>query len=193
MVTFAHGHHLLQAGADLSVVHDDVSSLSNAAGDFHYDSGATGGHAGGLVDWITDYTFNVNTYPNGGCPSINASIHDFCFRSFTQSFGQQTVAFGTQEWAAFVEDNWRMRPNLTLNAGLRYDYEFEPLPQHPNAALDSIFGQRGATSIFPEDRNNFGPRVGLSWEPFGTGRGVVRWDTAFSTAGCQARRYEARC
>ncbi len=174
MATFAHGHHLLQAGADVSFVHDDVSSLSNAEGAFHYDSGATGGHAGGLVDWITDYTFNVNAYPNGGCPSINATIHDFCFRSFTQSFGQQDVSFSTQEWAAFAEDNWRMRSNLTLNAGLRYDYELEPLPQHPNAALDAVFGQTGATSIFPEDRNNFAPRVGLSWEPFGTGRGVIR-------------------
>ncbi len=174
LVTFTHGHHLLQVGADASFVHDDVSSLSNAEGAFHYDSGATGGHAGGLVDWITDYTFNVNAYPNGGCPSINASIHDFCFRSFTQSFGRQDVSFGTQEWAAFVEDNWRVRTNLTVNAGLRFDYEFEPLPQHPNAALDAVFGKTGATSVFPEDRNNFAPRIGVSWEPFGAGRGVVR-------------------
>ncbi|HMH16355.1 MAG TPA: TonB-dependent receptor [Edaphobacter sp.] len=174
MVTFAHGHHLLQIGTDASFVHDDVSSLSNAEGAFHYDSGTTGGHAGGLVDWITDYTFNVNAYPNGGCPSINATIHNFCFRSFTQSFGEQAVSFNTQEWAAFAEDTWRMRHNLTLTVGLRYDYEFEPLPQHPNVALDSLFGQTGATSIFPEDRNNFAPRIGLSWDPFGSGRGTVR-------------------
>ena len=32
----------------------------------------------------------------------------------------------------------------------------------------------GATSVFPEDRNNFGPRLGLAWQPFGAGRGVVR-------------------
>ncbi len=174
LATFTHGHHLLQAGADVSFVHDDVSSLTNAEGAFHYDSGTTSGHAGGLVDWITDYTFNVNAYPNGGCPSINATIHDFCFRSFTQSFGPQNVSFSTQEWAAFAEDNWRLRPNLTLSAGLRYDYEFEPLPQHPNAALDLTFGQTGATSVFPEDRNNIAPRVGLSWDPFGAGRGTVR-------------------
>ena len=174
LATFTHGHHLLQVGADVSLVHDEVSSLTNTEGAFHYDSGTTSGHAGGLVDWITDYTFNVNAYPNGGCPSINASIHDFCFRSFTQSFGPQNVSFSTQEWAAFAEDNWRLRPNLTLTAGLRYDYEFEPLPQHPNATLDLVFGHTGATSIFPEDRNNIAPRIGLSWDPFGTGRGTVR-------------------
>ncbi len=174
LVTWTRGHHLLQVGADLSAVHDYVSALNNTEGTFRYDSGVTNGHAGGLVDWITDYTFNVNTYPNGGCPSINSSIHDFCFSSFTQSFGQQTAEFDTQEWAAYVEDNWRVRPNLSVNAGFRYDYELEPLPQHPNAALDAVFGQTGATSIFPEDRNNFGPRVGVAWEPFGGGRGVVR-------------------
>lgn len=167
------GHHQLQAGGDLSLVHDYVDSLSDAEGAFDYDSGSTGGPAGGLVDWITDYSFNVNAYPNGGCPSIYSSIHYFCFRSFAQSFGQQAVSFDTQEWAGFAQDNWRVRQGLTVNAGLRYEYELLPLPQQPNAALDEAFGQVGATSVFPEDRNNFGPRIGISWEPFGAGQGVV--------------------
>jgi TonB dependent receptor len=143
-------------------------------GAFHYDSGVTSGHAGGLVDWITDYTFNVNAFPNGGCPSIFSAVHDFCFRSYTQSFGQQAVTFNTQEWAGFVQDNWRPRAGLTVDAGLRYEYEFLPLPQQPNGSLDAAFGSVGATSVFPEDRNNFGPRVGVAWQPFGEGRGVVR-------------------
>jgi hypothetical protein len=174
IASWSFGHHLLQAGMDLSAVHDEISALNNTVGTFHYDSGMTSGHAGGLVDWITDYTFNVNAYPNGACPSINSTIHYFCFQSFTQSFGQQSVAFSTQEWAGFVEDSWRPRANLTVNAGLRYEYELLPLPQQPNAALDAVFRDRGATSIFPEDRNNFGPRVGAAWAPFGAGRGVVR-------------------
>ena len=155
-------------------MHDYVDALSNVEGTFSYDSGATNGRAGGLVDWITDYTFNVNAYPNGGCPSITASVHDFCFRSYTQSFGQQTVTFDTQEWAAFVQDEWRVSRGLTVSAGVRYEYELLPLPQRPNAALDAVFGARGATSVFPEDRNNFGPQLGWRWQPFGVGGGVVR-------------------
>jgi hypothetical protein len=173
-VSWAFGHHLLQAGVDSSFVHDNISALNNTVGTFYYDSGTTNGHAGGLVDWITDYTFNVHAYPNGGCPSTFAAVHNFCFRSFTQSFGEQSVAFRTQEWAGFVEDSWRLRPGLNLNAGLRYEYELLPLPQNPNPALDAIFGERGATSILPEDRNNFGPRIGASWAPFGPRQGVVR-------------------
>ncbi|HSY69072.1 MAG TPA: TonB-dependent receptor [Edaphobacter sp.] len=174
LVTWTRGRHQLQAGVDLSLVHDDIDALANMQGAFHYDSSTTAGHAGGLVDWITDYTFNVNAYPNGGCPSIVSAVHDFCFRSYTQSFGQQAVAFDTQEWAGFLQDDWHVKPGLTVNAGLRYEYEFLPLPQQPNAVLDAAFGNIGATSVFPEDRDNFGPRLGVAWEPFGQGRGLVR-------------------
>jgi hypothetical protein len=174
LVSLQRGRHLVQAGFDLSFVHDAIDALNNSEGTFHYDSGATNGYAGGLVDWITDYTFNVNAYPNGGCPSIHATTHYFCFRSFTQSFGESTVAFDTQEWAGFVQDSWRAARHLTIQAGVRYEYELEPFPRQPNAALDTSFGGFGATSVFPEDRNNFGPRVGVAWEPFGSGYGVLR-------------------
>jgi len=114
MVTWTRGRHQLQTGVDVSFVHDAISSLANAEGAFHYDSSTTSGHAGGLVDWITDYTFDVHAYPNGGCPSIVSAVHDFCFRSFSQSFGKSEVAFDTQEWAGFVEDSWRVRRGLSL-------------------------------------------------------------------------------
>ena len=174
VLTWVHGRHVLQAGGDYSFVQDHIQALANAAGTFHYDSGVTDGHAGGLVDWITDYTFSVNSYPNGGCPSINAPIHDFCFRSFSQSFGSQNTRFNTQEWAGFAQDDWRLRKGITLSAGIRYEYEFLPLPQHPNAELDRAFGAVGATSIFPEDRNNVGPRLGLAWQPFHSTRNTLR-------------------
>ena len=174
LATWSPGRHLVQIGGDVSLVHEYIDALSDVEGSFNYDSGLTSGHAGGLVDWITDYTFNVNTYPNGGCPMITATVHDFCFRSFAQSFGQEAVTFDTQEWAGFVEDGWKVRPGLTLNVGVRYEYQLLPLPQQPNGYLDSVFGGMGATSVFPEDRNNVGLRFGAAWEPFGAGRGVVR-------------------
>ncbi len=174
VLTWVHGRHLLQVGGDFSFVQDHVEALSNSEGTFRYDSGTTNGHAGGLVDWITDFTFSVNSYPNGGCPSINSPVHEFCFRSFSQSFGAENTRFNTQEWAGFVQDDWRLRKGLSLSAGLRYEYEFLPLPQRPNTALDHVFSARGATGIFPEDRNNLGPRLGLAWQPFGSDRSTVR-------------------
>ncbi len=166
--------HLLQMGVDVSFLRERVSALNNTVGSFHYDSGTTAGHAGGLVDWITDYTFDVHAYPNGGCPSITAARHSFCFNSYTQSFGEESVEFRTQEWAGFIEDHWRLARNLTVHAGVRYEYELLPMPQRPNAALDAVFGEHGSTGVFPEDRNNFGPRVGAAWAPFGSRNGMVR-------------------
>ena len=165
--------HLVTLGFDWSRVHDRVDSLTNTEGTFTYDSGATSGRAGGLVDWITDYTFSVNAYPNGGCPSINAANHFFCFRSFTQSFGQQQVEFTMHDFAGFAQDLWRLRPGLTAEIGVRYEYTLLPLPQQPNRVLDAAFATTGATSIFPEDRNNVGPRVALAWSP-----NAGRWGTA---------------
>jgi hypothetical protein len=173
MLQWAHGRHLLQIGFDFTHIHDRIDALQNQEGSFHYDSGATDGKAGGLVDWITDYTFSANAYPNGACPSIDAKVHLFCFRTFTQSFGRSAVSFPTRQWAGFVQDSWRATAKLNLNLGLRYEYEQEPTPQAPNPALDAIFGTTAATTVFPADRNNLGPRAAIAWQPFGPGKGVV--------------------
>jgi hypothetical protein len=179
--SWVRGRHFVQFGGDFSAIHDYTDSLANVEGTFTYDSegpattvGGAPVQLGGLVDWITDYTFGVNAYPNGGCPKITAEVHDFCFRSYSQSFGQQSLSFSTQEGAGFVQEDWRVAPRLTLHLGLRYEYQFLPLPQQPNALLDEAFGGVGASSVFPEHRNNFGPRLGVAWQPLGVGRGVIR-------------------
>ena len=172
-VTLVRGRNLVEAGGDVSWVRDRVATLANAAGTFTYDSGSTGGKAGGLVDFINDYIYSVHAATSGGCPSIYAATHLFCFRSFSQSFGKSSVAFSTAEWAGFLEDTWRPRPRMTIHVGARYEYQLLPVPVTPNASLDAVFGSRVATSVFPEDRNNLGPRASLSWQPFGAGRGVL--------------------
>lgn len=161
------GKHLLTLGGDWSRVHDRIANIAAQEGAFLYDSGTTDGHDGGLVDWITDYTFNANTYPNGGCPSIVATIHDFCFRSYTQGFGAQETQFVTHEFAGYAQDAMQFG-GLRVTLGARYDYTLLPLPQNPNAVLDSDLAAVGVvaqTSRFPEDRNNVGPRVAAAWSP----------------------------
>lgn len=168
--TAAHGRNLFTAGVDWSRITDLIAGETNAAGTFLYDSGTTNGRDGGLVDWITDYTFNVHAYPNGACPSINAAVHYFCFRSYTQSFSAASSQFVTHEFAAFAEDALRLPHALSLTLGARYEYTLLPPPQHPNPELDLALSASGspiagATSVIPEDRNNIGPRVSLTWSP----------------------------
>ncbi len=162
------GRNALTLGGDWSRVHDRIASVTAAEGAFLYDSGTVSGHDGGLVDWITDYTFNVNSAQRGGCPAIHAASHTFCFHAYTQGFGAAATEFETHEVAGFVENTLRARKDLLLTMGVRYDYTLLPLPQQPNTVLDAGLAASGvtaATSRFPEDRNNFGPRVAALWSP----------------------------
>ncbi len=174
------GRHLITLGGDWSRLDDRVLAATNLEGTFLYDSDTSGGHAGGLVDWITDYTFNVHAYPNGGCPSVYAKVHYFCFRSYSQSFaGAEATEFVTHNFAGFAEDSVRVGSHVLLTVGARYEYLLLPFPQAPNAALDDVLrgmggggasGTAGLTSRFPEDRNNAAPRVSVAWSPGGVGR-----------------------
>ena len=169
---FAHGKHQFHAGFDWSRVADRIESFPNPYGTFLYDSGVTGGHAGGLVDWITDYTFGVDSYPNGECrTAVGATLHYFCFRSYTQSFGAARTQFVMHHLAGYAEDAWHPRSDLQLTLGARYEYTLLPLPQTPNPVLDEDLAQlglhAGLTSTFPEDRNNLGPRISFAWSPHG--------------------------
>ncbi len=77
------------------------------------------------------------------------------------------------EAAAFAQDEWRIRPSLTLNAGLRYDVQVmtEPALRNPAAVL----AQAGIdTAYIPTDSNNFAPRVGIAWSPLRSNRLVIR-------------------
>jgi hypothetical protein len=66
------------------------------------------------------------------------------------------------EYSAFVQDEWRITPNFTLNPGLRYDYE--SLAQPP--VLNPVAAQAGIlTNRINTDKKDFGPRLGFAWTP----------------------------
>ncbi len=82
------------------------------------------------------------------------------------------------EYNFFGQDEWRIRPNLSVSFGLRYEYNTPPREVHnliestfsdtalnnPNVADLRKF-LAGRTQIFDPDRNNFAPRFGLAWSP----------------------------
>ncbi len=87
-------------------------------------------------------------------------------------------------YIGYALDEWKLRPNLTLNYGLRYEY-YTPLREVNN--LDVIFDPGTGvllppnTDFFKSLKTNFGPRVAVTWSPnyksdgfFGGGRTVLR-------------------
>jgi hypothetical protein len=77
----------------------------------------------------------------------------------------------TQSYNFFINDSYRVRPRLTLNAGLRYEYNTPPVDAEDRAAIYDVvtrnlvpIGTNGVPrSGFNPDKNNFAPRVGFAW------------------------------
>ena len=93
--------------------------------------------------------------------------------------------FRQHEYDWFGQDTWKVRPNVTLNLGLRYQLDGVPYEQNANfsnlfsspmgAPLTmTIVGPGTGHQLYASDYSNIEPRVGVSWDPWGDGKTAVR-------------------
>ena len=127
------------------------------------------------------WTFNVDQPFNpsnlSGFVPVAGSV-----RQFTAALLNVALYAPNVMWDTYVEDEWKPAAGVTLNLGLRYDYQAKVFDQGRNLNDASIFPTTGtATSLAPlvdfskrGDKNNFGPRVGLAWDLRNDGKTVVR-------------------
>jgi len=105
--------------------------------------------------------------------------------------GDSLTAYRTTNQGYYFQDDVRLRRGLTLNLGLRYEYNSPPVDIRnrlsvPNLAIrgpctpypDCVFtiaGTQGAPrGVYSPDRNNLAPRAGFAWQPFGSHAPVFR-------------------
>lgn len=125
----AAGQHSLKLGANLQFVRGDALIASFLSGQFIF---------------TTDRPFNANdptTFPS----------------QYTIKTGNPTALLDNNIYAFYINDEWKVQPNLTLSFGLRYDVEAGPL-----------------VNVFPRDNNNFAPRLSFAWTPTPSRRTVLR-------------------
>ena len=91
-----------------------------------------------------------------------------------------TRYFRDSAYALFVQDDWKLRPNLTINLGLRWEY-FAPISEKNGLMSNYIYGSQGfvngsvqkVSQLYNADKKDFGPRVGFAWSPNVLGRKTV--------------------
>jgi hypothetical protein len=93
----------------------------------------------------------VNAAAINSIQSVSLGLPQF----YQQGFGNPIYNYPRPFTAAFVQDQWQMAPNFTLNVGVRYE-------------LDSQYG------ALATDKNNFAPRLSFAWDPFKDHKTVIR-------------------
>jgi hypothetical protein len=167
-LTWVRGANTWKFGAGFSAYQNNTvyDFYGNGIFDFYsaFDPGGTGDS---LADFLVGIPYDLFEGPNASNDIRSKSVY------------------------GFVQDEWRVKKNLTLSLGLRYEYSqpkldtqrrtFSIIPgaqstRFPNAPLGLVFpGDPGAPRgvNFP-DKDNFGPRFGFAWDPRGDGKMSVR-------------------
>lgn len=145
----------------------------------------------GRHNWQLGYTlrsqqFNENTQQDARGSFAFTGSNDF--EKFLRGLPDaSSISFGNADkylrghiHEAFVNDDWRVNPGLTINWGLRWEY-WTPLTEKygrlanltPTAAFASATASVGNGALRP-DRNNIAPRLGISWRPMAASSMVIR-------------------
>jgi outer membrane receptor protein involved in Fe transport len=161
------GAHVFKFGLDIVHNTDLQNNLYEGNGYYNYSASKTG---------VSSTALNLANYfadlyrPSGACDSGQTGVGTYpCYSSLYQGFGKAKFALATTDYGFFVQDDWKLTPRLTVNLGLRYDYEALPAPYS-----DLVNTSYTATANHPSDRNNISPRVGFAYDLSGRGKTVLR-------------------
>jgi hypothetical protein len=125
---------------------------------------------GGIVSSVSQ-TYQVQDKTSGYVPGIPANEN-----------------YTLDNIAAYVQDNWRWKPNFTVRAGLKWEY-YSPLRENDDLGFLPLLGDRPFTDVmldpnarvgfvngdfYKKDLNNFGPTVGFAWDLTKDGKTAVR-------------------
>ncbi|MBA4122491.1 MAG: carboxypeptidase regulatory-like domain-containing protein [Acidobacteria bacterium] len=189
------GNHFVKVGFDLRQQKVENFFLPNFLGVFRFRGGAGGGTVASGASLCPNCRFFQAT---GNVRGGNALAFENLLLGrpdrITFARGNPRITTSQNDYFFFVQDDYRVRSNLTLNLGLRYEYSSTPF----NPIIEDINAREAdpSTAIFntafplefrtakklKTDKNNFAPRVGFAYSPnikflgdrFSNGRTVIR-------------------
>jgi hypothetical protein len=154
-----HGHHSFKFGGDANIVHEVMINLFQGGGVYAYNSGT---NTASFKSWIADAF--------AGQPGDTDPFAGTHYNTFVQTVDQVNTGnragaddFWFKMFDGFAEDSWKLRQNLTVNIGVRYDLQLTPAPLKNNTNFAPLSTQYSSTIKNVTDRVQ--PRVGFSWSP----------------------------
>jgi trimeric autotransporter adhesin len=178
--------HSIQVGGDIGWFQRDTRSDSNARGLFTFNGFATAGldsqgrQIAGTGSDFADFLL-------GSAYSTARRYTD----PIKNPWGNATY-LRNRNFSLYLQDNWRARSTLTINMGLRYEYNGPSFEKYNRlVSLDVNPGLTSVAQVFPNqtgplsghefskslvdgDRLNIGPRIGIAWRPSARSRFVIR-------------------
>lgn len=163
-LTGLYGAHTLKVGTEFNHVFVDQTFGFNQFGVFN----TTGTSTATLLDTMTV----------GG--SI-ANRFDATTVTYLRQIGNLRLEFPTNEVAFFAQDSWKLKPNVSVNYGIRWEGAFNPTPDANNdfmvnAVKNATFplGRTLDPTQIPDQTNQWGPRAGFAWDVANDGKTVIR-------------------
>ena len=208
-LTWIKGDHTFQFGTNIRIVSNNRTSFSSSFDSAIINNQYYLGSGSSLLEPLADAGY---TWQSGYANNLQAAVASLIgrFSQYTANYNYDLEGnpiasgegikriFASEEYDIYFQDIWRIKPNLTLTAGLRYGlsrpvYEKQgymatstiPLGEFLERRLESaangqnyteqvivdLAGSKyGKPGFYPLDKNNFQPRFGISWTPrFETG------------------------
>jgi hypothetical protein len=189
-VTWARGRHTFKFGVETRDAYSNSTNdfLSRPTVDFNNFA-----NFGGVTAFVTgNPQVDSNPTLQDMVWSLFGTVGSVTQAQFFDKAGNRVAndlrGFRQQDFDAFAQDSFKILPNLTLNYGLRY--QFNGVPYEVNNLLSTLFvppsgpapftfaiaGQkeRGLPPLYSNDWHDFEPRVGIAWDPFKNGKTSVR-------------------
>jgi hypothetical protein len=166
-VTWYAGGHSLKTGVDVNYVNEALINLFQGGGVYAY-SGTS----------LQNLASDCPAKATGCVPVITGATSDLRhYSTYTQAFDLRgnglrgDAEFSTSDFNWFAQDNWKVNNQLNVNLGVRYEYQKLPQPEDAGFTGNPAYP---ATTRFHQDKNNWGPRAGFTYDIGGQHQTVVR-------------------